>query len=75
MSTNVKQLISSLKQGEKFSQEIDKSTNISDDAQLLLYVHYRGKKKLKENFLFCKVLETTTRGQDIFALADTFMKA
>ena len=56
MSTNVKQLISSPKQGEKFSQEIDKSTNICDDAQLLLYVRYRGEKKLeKKTFYFAKL--------------------
>jgi len=33
MSTNVKeQLISSIKQGEEFSLQIDESTDVSDDA-------------------------------------------
>ena len=53
--------------------QIDESTDISDDAQLLVYVRYLGENTLEEEFLFCKALETTTRGEDMFALVDSFM--
>ena len=43
ISANIKeQLISSIKKGREFSLQIDESTDISDDAQLLVYVHYLG---------------------------------
>ncbi|KAG7161284.1 ZBED8-like 6 [Homarus americanus] len=29
---------------------------------------------MEENFLFCKQLETTTTGEDLFKLADSFIK-
>ena len=75
MSLNVKeQLVSSIKQGGEYSLQIDESTDVSDDAQLLVYVRYLGENTLEEEFLFCRALETTTRGEDIFALVDSFMK-
>ena len=74
ISANIKeQLISSIKKGREFSLQIDESTDISDDAQLLVYVRYLGENTLEEEFLFCKALETTTRGEDMFALVDSFM--
>ena len=75
MSLNVKeQLVSSIKQGGEYSLQIDESTDVSDDAQLLVYVRYLGENTLEEEFLFCRALETITRGEDIFALVDSFMK-
>ena len=75
MSLNVKeQLVSSIKQGGEYSLQIDESTDVSDDVQLLVYVRYLGENTLEEEFLFCRALETTTRGEDIFALVDSFMK-
>ena len=75
MSLNVKkQLVSSIKEGGEYSLQIDESTDVSDDAQLLVYVRYLGENTLEEEFLFCRALETTTRGEDIFALVDSFMK-
>ena len=72
ISANIKeQLISSIKKGREFSLQIDESTDISDDAQLLVYVRYLGENTLEEEFLFCKALETTMRGEDMFS--DSFM--
>ena len=68
------QLVSSIKQGGKYSVQIDESTDISGYAQLLVYVRYLGESTSEEEFLFCRALETITRGNDIFALVDSFMK-
>ena len=54
MSLNVKeQLVSSIKQGGEYSLRIDESTDVSDDAQLLVYVGYLGENTLEKEFLFC----------------------
>jgi len=53
-------LISSIKQGGELSLQIDESTDVSDDAQLLVYVRYLGENNLQEEFIFCRALETTT---------------
>ena len=48
------QFISYIKQGEEFSLQIEKHTDTSDDAQLLVHAHYLGKNNLKEECLFCR---------------------
>ena len=43
MSLNVKeQLVSSIKQGGEYKLQIYESTDVRDDAQLLVYVRYLG---------------------------------
>ena len=54
--------------------QINESTDISDDAELFVYVHYLGENNVEEEFLFCKALETINCGKDIFAFIDSFMK-
>ena len=59
MSLNVKeQLVSSIKQGGQHGLQIDESTDVSYDAQLLVYVRYLEENTLEEEFLFCRALET-----------------
>ena len=62
----------SIKQHGEFSLQIDKSTNIR--AQLLIYVCCLGENNVEEDFLVCRTLKTTTQGEGIFALVDSFMK-
>ena len=70
MSCDIKdQLIEAIKKSGQFSLQLDESTDVSDDAQLLTYVRYQG-----SEFLFCKPLQTTTGGEDIFVMADLFFK-
>ncbi|XP_066983788.1 protein FAM200C-like [Macrobrachium rosenbergii] len=75
MSGDIKeQVVAAIKESGKFSLQLDESTDVSDDAQLLVYVRYQGKSDIEENFLFCKRLETTTTGEDLFKLVDNFIK-
>lgn len=75
MSNDIKsQLIESLKKSGQFSLQLDESTDISDDAQLMAYVRYQGADDIKEEFLFCKPLHTTTTGEDIFKTVESFLK-
>ena len=73
ISDNIKsQLIQEIRNSKYFSLQLDETTDVSDDAQLLAYVRYQSSTTLAEEFLFCKTLTTTTTGADIFDLVDTF---
>lgn len=49
---------------------VDESTNISNMSQLIVYTHYIKDGKLKDEFLFCEILQTTTKEADVFRLLD-----
>ena len=57
-----------------FSIQLDETTDVTNFAQLLVYVRYYKNKKIKEEFLFCKPLQTSTTAADIFDLIDDFFK-
>jgi hypothetical protein len=49
-----------------FSIQLDKSTDITNLAQLLAYVRYVYNYDIKTEFLLCRPLEITTTTTDIF---------
>ncbi|XP_076043774.1 SCAN domain-containing protein 3-like [Oratosquilla oratoria] len=67
-------VVAAIKESGNFRSQLDESTNVSDNAQLLVYVRYQGKSDINEDFLFCKRMETTTTGEDLFKLVDSFIK-
>lgn len=72
MANDVKcQLVERIKDGKKFSLQLDESTDISNAAQLLVFVRYCHEGKLLEDLLFCCVLEGTCTGRDIFDKVDS----
>ncbi|KAI6658782.1 hypothetical protein LOD99_15107 [Oopsacas minuta] len=68
----VKQLLVSLI--KLFSLQRDESTDFSSCSQLMVYCRYVHNNIFKEEFLFCRELETTTRAQDVFELIDNFFQ-
>ena len=57
-----------------FSIQLDETTDVTNLSQLLVDVPYYKNEKMKEEFLFCKPLETSTTATDIFDLIDEFFK-
>ena len=57
-----------------FSIQLDETTDVTNLSQLLVYVRYYKNEKMKEVFLFCKPLETSTTAANIFDLIDEFFK-
>ncbi|XP_035211130.1 protein ZBED8-like [Stegodyphus dumicola] len=75
MSFDIKnQLIYAIKIAGLFSIQLDETTDVSNDAQLMVYVRYPGLTDIQEDFLFCKSMSTKTRGEDIFLIVDSFFK-
>lgn len=75
MSLDIKhQVVDRIKAKGAFSLQLDESTDVSDNAQLLVCVKYEGPVDLEEEFLFCRALPTTTTGEDIFQMVDQFLK-
>jgi hypothetical protein len=73
MSADVReQVVQEMKAAGKFGIQLDESTDMSNDPQLLVYVRYRRNDELVEEMLFCHALETTTTGVDIFNCVDQF---
>ena len=51
---------------------IDESTDITSEAQLLVYGKFASGCRIVEEFLCCLTLHSTTSGHDIFSAVDTF---
>ena len=58
----------------KISLQLNESTDISSCCQLLTMVRYVKDKTVREEFLFCKPLQTTATAGDIFNLVTEFFK-
>jgi zinc finger BED domain-containing protein 5/7/8/9 len=55
-----------------FAMQLDESTDVANLAELLVYVRYVYNTTIEESMLFCKPLETTTTGLDIFNMVDSY---
>ncbi|XP_076331909.1 zinc finger BED domain-containing protein 5-like [Tachypleus tridentatus] len=56
----------------KFSLQFDESCDVASCAVLLGFVRYVHQDKIKEEFLLCEDLLTTTKGEDIFNIINSF---
>ncbi|XP_046684915.1 zinc finger BED domain-containing protein 5-like [Homalodisca vitripennis] len=75
MSANVKEiLISAVKESDFYSLQLDESTDIADNANLLCFVRFNLNGSVEEDILFCHSLKTSTTGQDIFNSLDSFIR-
>jgi len=67
MSENIlKQLLHQVIAGNTFSIQIDRSVDIQNNTQLIVFIRYRSTGDLREEFLFCESLLTTATDLDIF---------
>jgi hypothetical protein len=73
MALNVKEkLIDQVKNSDFFSIQLDESTDVSNYAQLMVYVRYVFQTVIKEDFLFCEALSTRTTADEIFKKLNHF---
>ena len=57
-----------------FSIQLDESTDVVNYYQLLVYVRYIYEGDFKDEFLFCKPLETTTTARDVLDTVGSFLQ-
>ena len=57
-----------------FLIHLDKSMDVKSFSQLMAFVRYIHFGKLKEEFLFCTVLKSTTKASDILTTMSTFLR-
>uniref|UniRef100_UPI00358EFF27 zinc finger BED domain-containing protein 5-like n=1 Tax=Myxine glutinosa TaxID=7769 RepID=UPI00358EFF27 len=73
MSMDVKeQVLDEIKDSPLFSFQLDESTDVSSCSQLLVFVRYIHSDDIKEEFLCCSALETTTKAVDVMEKVSTF---
>lgn len=64
----IKQLLYKIKEMESFSISLDESTDITDTAQLLIFIRGCDKNfNLTQELLACRSMHNTTTGKDIFS--------
>ena len=76
MSTDVNEQVITEVQGSKygFAIQLDETTDASNCAQLLVFVHYATKDSIRSELLLSIEMRTTTKGEDVFKLVDNFFK-
>ncbi|KAF2343877.1 hypothetical protein FHG87_025367 [Trinorchestia longiramus] len=58
----------------KFSFHLDETPDVFNSSQLAVFVRYVKDDVIKEDFLFCKPLTTTTQAADVKKLVHNFFK-
>ena len=57
-----------------FALQIDESTDITGKAQLLVFIRFIDDEFIVEDFLCCKELPETTKGQDTFDVINSYLE-
>ena len=63
-----------MKRSRKFSLQLDETTDIGNDAQLMALVRYLDTNDCVEQISFCRPLAKNTTGEEIFKKVDSLLK-
>ena len=73
MSTNIEKTVCSNKlQFSDFALQVDESTDNANKAQLT-FIRFIDEDQIVNQFLFCKELSTTTKGEDVFNILNGYL--
>ena len=56
-----------------FALQVDESTDITNKAQLIAFVHFINENEIANQFLFCKELSVTKKGENIFNILNDYL--
>ena len=74
LSDNIEQSVMAKLQNCLFAIQVDESTDISNHAQLIAFIRFIDEGTIINQFLCCKKLPTTTKGQDVFDILTTYLE-
>ena len=75
ISQNInEQVVDEIKKSPLFAIQLDESTDVALCSQLLVFARYMVEGDLKEEFLFCKTLDTTTKAEDVMEIVNNFFE-
>ena len=74
MGINIEEQLCEVLQKTAFSIQLDETTTSDNNALLMAYVRYIPDGKVMEELLFCKSLETDTKGQTIFQTLSAYLE-
>ncbi|XP_042222527.1 zinc finger BED domain-containing protein 5-like [Homarus americanus] len=75
LAENVReQVISSIKETKDFAIQLDETTDVSSNSQLMVYARHRGSDAIEKEMLLCSPLELRSRGIDVFNKVDAHFK-
>jgi hypothetical protein len=75
MSHDFEDLLSEILKNTNFAPQVDKSTGITSNAQLLAFVLFENKGEIMEDFCCFKELPETSKGQDIFNILSSYLES
>ena len=74
MSSDIEKNVSGNKlQSSDFALQVDESTDITNQAQLIAFVRFINENEIANQFLFCKELSVTTKGEDVFNILNDYL--
>lgn len=68
----VAKVVGNLKRTTSFALQLDDSTDITGESQLVAFVRCKDTDDISEHILFCKPMLGKTTGEDIFNVVDSF---
>ncbi|XP_075454709.1 zinc finger BED domain-containing protein 5-like [Ascaphus truei] len=75
MSRDIEEVLSETLKNCNFAIQVDESTDITGKAQLLAFARFEYNGEIVENFLCCKELGQTCRGQDVCDVLSSYLES
>jgi hypothetical protein len=74
MSEDIEHNVSETLKNTNFCLQVDESTDITNKCHVIAFVRFINEGEITENFLCCKELPETTKGQDIFNTLSVYLE-
>ena len=68
------QVVTSVRSSPAFAIQLDESTDVASLSQLIAFVRYIDKGTMNTEFLFCKLLKTTCKAEDIYNIISNYFQ-
>ena len=75
LSANIEEIVQTkLQSTVEFALQVDESTDISGKPQLLAFIRFVDGSQIINQFLCCKEMSLTTKGQDVFEILSAYFE-